>query len=181
MTVQLKQSDDGNTLSFVVGGGSLTWVGSVVALVGVMLTVYLYANWISPDDSLSEAMTTLLIPLATSVFGILLALVRHRLTIRRGISGIHQVTTVGPVPTSTKILPPSKFRSVELETIVQDPSSPEWDLYQISLQFAESDRSMLLWIGSASQQCEAVARQIAEMLNLPLVETDNLRREEEAD
>ncbi len=168
LPIRLKETNNPNLIRFVTGGGILVWVGSVIALLGIMLTIYVYLTQVAAEDSVIDVAKTLLFPLTAVLFGVLMAVLRYEFTIDGTRHCVTQANTFGPFRLSAKQTDREAFRAVELERIVLDPSSPDWDWFSVQLRPADQQLPIGLISRPASEEVEVFAQRVANMLELPL-------------
>lgn len=178
-TIRQKPTNDRNTITFVTGGGSLIWVGSMVAVIGITLTIYIYQTQVTEKDSTIEMIKTLLFPLTGVLFGVLMATLRYEFVIDGNHRRVAQANVFGPIRLSTKTTDRTAFRAVELQRIIHDPSSPEWDWFSVQLRPIDDELPIGLVSKPADDEVEAFAKRVADMLDLPLEKIETNPREPE--
>jgi len=172
-----------NELQVVQGGGCLAAIGAAFGIWCCLLGSVLYFGWSAGDFSLLEVILASILLIAFAVTGFTIATYRDRICLNQDAGHIIRKTSTILVPLRWKKWAVSDFQAVELRLLEWHRKDQTESYHVIRLMPSSSGprHSLQLGSGKAGSRTAHQAKQIADFLQVPIMETTGLgpiRRDE---
>ncbi len=173
--MRILRSPSRNQLNILHSGGCLAMIGAALGVGCCLLGSVLYYGWSAGDLSLLEAILGGVLLFAFAVAGFTIASYRDCICLDPEADQVIRKTTTALVRLRRQQWAVSDFQAVELQLLERHDKQKTESFHVIRLMPSTSGPGYTLRLGSgkAGSQTLDQAKQIADFLKLPIVETSD--------